>query len=206
MSKKIEDLISDFVDYLMPELTPYETSLYLFMLRNSILRDGSKQIRIGKRTMAQGYGTGSRGVKTNYAHMTKVIKGLEQKGCVVIGDTTREGTLYKIILARDVPMVKERIASLLPPPEEEDYFTAPQKRLAVFERDDWTCQYCGEKVTKENATLDHYIPQAKGGTHVKANLRTCCLICNGIKSGKSFEEAAPFILKSVQERRQRSGR
>jgi hypothetical protein len=206
MSEKIKDLIPDFVDYLMPELTPYETSLYLFLLRHSILRDGSQQIRIGKRTMAQGYGTGSRGLKTNYAHITKVIKGLEQKGCVAIGDTTREGTLYTILLPRNVPIVKERIASLVPPPEEEDYFSDPQKRLAVFERDDWTCQYCGEKVTKENATLDHYIPQSRGGTHTKVNLRTCCLICNGIKSGKSFEEAAPFILKSVQERRQRSGR
>jgi hypothetical protein len=205
MSEKIKDLILDFVDYLMPELTPYETSLYLFLLRNSILRDGSQQIRIGKRTMAQGYGTGSRGLKTNYAHISKVIKGLEQKGCIGIGDTTREGTLYTILLPCDVPIVKERIASLVPPPEEEDYFSDPQKRLVVFERDDWTCQYCGEKVTKENATIDHYIPQSRGGTHVKANLRTCCLICNGIKSGKSFEEAAPFILKSVQERRRRSG-
>ena len=205
MSEKIEDLVCDFVDYLMPELTPYETSLYLFLLRNCILRDGSQQIRIGKRTMAQGYGTGSRGVKTNYAHMTKVIKGLEQKGCVAIGDTTRGGTLYMVVLPRDVPMVKERIASLALPDEDEDYFTDPQRRLTLFERDDWTCQYCGEKVTRDNATLDHYIPQSNGGTHAKANLRTCCLICNGIKSGKSFDEAAPFILKSVQERRQRSG-
>jgi hypothetical protein len=206
MSEKIENLVSDFVDYLMPELTPYETSLYMFLLRNSILRDGSQHIRIGKRTIAHGYGTGSRGVKTNYAHMTKVIKGLEEKGCVAIGDTTREGTLYTVILPRDVPIVKERIASLVHHDEEEDYFTDPQKRITVFDRDDWTCQYCGERVTRDNATLDHYIPQSRGGTHAKVNLRTCCLICNGIKSGKSFEEAAPFILKSIQERRQRSRR
>ena len=38
---------------------------------------------------------------------------------------------------------------------------------------------------------------------LKENLRTCCLICNSVKSGKSFEEAAPLILKSMQERRQR---
>ena len=107
MSENVKELISDFVDYLMPELVPYEASLYIFLLRNSILRDGSQHIRIGKRTMAQGYGTGSRGSKTNYAHMTKVISGLEQKGCLKVGDTTRQGTLYTLMLPRDVPMVQE---------------------------------------------------------------------------------------------------
>jgi len=204
LSEEVREVIADFVDYLMPELVPYEASLYLFILRNSFLRDGSQQFRIGKRTMAQGYGTGSRGVKTNYAHMTKVIRGLEEKGCIEVGDTTREGTLYTILLPRDVPLVRERLAAITPPDDTEDYFTDPQKRLVLFERDKWVCQYCGEKVTKDNATLDHYIPQSQGGTHAMANLRTACLVCNGVKSGKSFEEAAPFILRSIQERRERN--
>lgn len=204
MSEDIQQIIGDFVDYLMPELVPYEASLYLFLLRNSLLRDGTQQIRIGKRTMAQGYGTGSRGNKTNYAHMTKVIGGLEAKGCLSIGDTNREGTLYTIVLARDIPLVKERLASLpIPGDDEDDYFTDSQKRLVLFERDNWTCQYCGEEVTPENATLDHFVPQCRGGTHSKANLRTACLVCNGVKSGKSFEEAAPAILRSIQERKKR---
>ena len=203
MTENTIQLICDFVDYLMPELTPYETSLYLYLLRHSVFKNGSPQIRIGKRTMAGGYGTGSRGVKTNYAHMTEVIKRLEGKGCITIGDTTREGTLYTIVLPHDIPLVREKIAELLPAEEEEDYFTDAKKRIFILERDNWICQYCGDKVTAENATLDHYIPQSKGGTHSRANLRTCCLVCNGIKSGRSFEEAAPFILRSVQERRKR---
>jgi hypothetical protein len=203
MTEKTTQLMYDLIDYLMPELTPYEMSLYLYLLRQSVFKDGSPHIRIGKRTIADGYGTGSRGVKTNYAHMTEVIKRLEGKGCITIGDTTREGTLYTVVLPHDIPLVQDKITALLPAEKEEDYFTDPQKRILVFERDNWICQYCGNKVTRENATLDHYIPQSKGGTHSRANLRTCCLVCNGIKSGKSFEEAAPFILRSVQERRQR---
>jgi len=202
--KKNIKSITDFVDFLLPELTPYEASLYLFILRNTVLRKGSQKMRIGKRTMAQGYGTGSRGVKTNYAHMTKIINSLEKKDCLSIGDTTREGTEYTIRLPRDIPLVQEKLATIQPPKkEEDDYFTDPQKRILVYERDNWICQYCGEKVTKENATLDHYIPQVKGGKNTKENLRTCCLVCNGIKSGKSFEEAAPHILKGIQERRKR---
>jgi hypothetical protein len=94
LTEEIRDIIADFVDYLMPELVPYEASLYLFLLRNSFLRDGSQQIRIGKRTMAQGFGAGSRGVKTNFAHMTTVIHGLEEKGCLTVGDTTHCTRFY----------------------------------------------------------------------------------------------------------------
>jgi hypothetical protein len=204
--KEIKSIITNFVDFLLPELTPYETSLYLYLLRNSLLQNNSQKIRIGKRTMAQGYGKGSRGAKTNYAHMTKIISRLEEKGCISIGDTTKEGTEYTINLPYNIPIVKEKIATKQPETREEDFFTEPQKRKIIFERDNWICQYCGEKVTKDNATLDHYIPQSKGGKNTKENLRTCCLLCNGIKSGKTFEEAAPYILKSIQERRERKNK
>jgi len=114
MNDETKTLVCDFVDYLLPALTPSETSLYLYLLRNSILKKGSRQIRIGKRTIADGYGTGSRGAKTNYQHITGVIKRLEENGCITVGDTTREGTLYNVILPREVPMVQEKIASLVP--------------------------------------------------------------------------------------------
>lgn len=112
--------------------------------------------------MAEGYGTGSRGVKTNCAHMTKIINGLENKRCLTIGDTTREGTMYTLVMPQDLPAVQEKIAGTIPPDEDEDFFTDPQKRHVIFERDNWICQYCGEKVSTDNATIDHYIPQSKG--------------------------------------------
>lgn len=204
MQENIKLLIQQFVDHLMPELTPYEASLYLYLLRNSILENGSADFRVGKKRMAVGYGTGSRGVKTNYAHMTKIIKSLEEKGCIKIGDTNREGTLYHVKLSHEIPFVAEKIASLVPQNMEEDYFSDPEKRPIIFERDKWLCQYCGDRVSQENVTLDHFIPQSKGGKHNKENLRTCCLVCNGIKSGKTYKEAAPFLLHSLQERKARS--
>lgn len=198
----LKEVIEQFVDLLMPELTPYETSLYIFFLKSSFL-NGEETIRIGKRTIAQKYGKGSRGEKTNYAHVTKIVKGLEEKGCIKIGDTNRGGTLYSIILPKNIPLVAEKLA-IVPDAEDEDYFTKPEKRKELFERDKWVCHYCGEKVTEENATLDHLDPQWKGGKHTKDNLKTSCLICNSIKSGKTYEEAAPFLLKSIQERKARS--
>jgi 5-methylcytosine-specific restriction endonuclease McrA len=48
-----------------------------------------------------------------------------------------------------------------------------------------------------------YIPKSKSGRNNIDNLKTACLLCNSIKSGKSFEEAAPLLLKSITERRKR---
>jgi hypothetical protein len=199
------DIICDFVDYVMPDLTPYESSFYLLLIRLSVLQDGSPCVRIGKKRIAKQVGKSSlAAAPISYWQVTHVSKGLEDKSCIIVGDTTREGTLYTVVLPRDIPFVKEKMA--VGSTSEDDYFTDHGRRQELFERDKWTCQYCGEKVTEENATLDHYIPQSKNGNHSKENLRTCCLICNSVKSGKSFEEAAPLILNSMQERRQRKNK
>ncbi len=202
MDRQIKEIIEQYVDYLMPDLTPYEAAMYIFLLRNSQLANGNSEIRVGKRTIAEKFGKGSRGEKTNYAHVTKLVKGLELNGCIKIGDTTRYGTLYSVLLPSEIPLVKEKLA-VTSVPAEEDSFTDDARRKVLFERDNWTCHYCGEKVTPENATLDHLTPQHKGGKHTKENLKTSCLICNSIKSGKTYEEAAPFLLKSIQDRRER---
>ncbi len=205
MSKDIKAIIEQYVDFLVPELTPYEASLYIFFLRNSHIKNNSPKIRIGKRTIAENYGKGSRGEKTNYAHVTKLVKGLEEKSCIKVGDINRDGTLYIVFLPEEIPLVKEKL-SITQDPKEENYFTDEEKRKEIFERDKWTCFYCGEKVTFQNATLDHLIPQSKEGKHTKDNLKTSCLVCNSIKSGKTYEEAAPYLLKSIQERKARSNK
>ena len=37
-------------------------------------------------------------------------------------------------------------------------------RRAVFARDRWTCQYCGQE--RGNLTVDHVIPRSKGGVEL----------------------------------------
>jgi len=47
------------------------------------------------------------------------------------------------------------------------------------------CVFCG---TKENITLDHVIPVARGGRHSVGNLMPLCLSCNTSKQDKTFME------------------
>ena len=124
-----QEIIEQFVDYLMPSLTPYESTLYLFFLRNSYIEDGSFEIRIGKRTIGGSLGS-SRGQSTAFAHVTELVNGLKEKGCIRIGDTNRDGTLYVICLPIEIPLVKEKL-TISPEQKEEDYFTEPEKRKVL---------------------------------------------------------------------------
>lgn len=137
--------------------------------------------------------------------MTTLLAALAKKNCITIGDTNREGTRYVVRLPREMPMVVEKIETVRVDAQKEDYFTDSKKRAEIVARDNQVRQYCGERTTEKNATLDHYLPRSKGGTDDKAHLKTCCLVCNGIKSGRSYEEAAPDLLNRIAQQRAQAG-
>lgn len=58
-------------------------------------------------------------------------------------------------------------------------------RKMVFERDDYTCTYCG----KRGGALecDHIEPFCSGGSDHPSNLTTACKRCNQIKASKPLE-------------------
>jgi hypothetical protein len=196
-------LVMQVIDFVLPALAPYEFSLYLLLLRRSHLSTGTAQVQIGKRTLAELFGQGTQSSKPNYQQVSDVLKRLEAKGYIAVGQTTREGTMYQVRLPREIPDIRSKM-------DEEvseaaiDYFNNPEGRREIFERDHWTCQYCGDPLTPDTASLDHLIPQCKNGESTKENLRACCLICNSLKSGKTYEDAATSLLKSIRERKARA--
>ncbi len=196
-------IVRQFVDFLMPDLTPHEASLYVFLLRHSHFENGQAQIRIGQRTIAQQYGRGPNNAIPSRTHILRQLKQLQEKGCLKIFDTNREGTLYEVVLPAGVPSVAEKIRIARAPVVEEDFFSDVTKRRGIYDRDHWICSYCGEPVTEDSVTLDHYLPVCKGGTNTKDNLRTSCLLCNSIKSGKTYDEAIPLLYNSIRERARR---
>jgi 5-methylcytosine-specific restriction endonuclease McrA len=61
-------------------------------------------------------------------------------------------------------------------------------RRNIFLRDAGVCQYCTQKVTMSNFTIDHVVPKSKGGKAAWDNYVTCCRKCNTIKADKTLKE------------------
>lgn len=51
------------------------------------------------------------------------------------------------------------------------------RRKFIFKRDKGLCQYC----YRPGDTLDHLMPQVRGGTSIRANLVVACKRCNSAK-------------------------
>lgn len=75
---------------------------------------------------------------------------------------------------------------------------ASWSRNGVFQRDAYTCAYCGiglgqvqrgRVVTKQTFTIDHVVPRAKGGKNTWGNTVCACATCNNRKADKLPNEA-----------------
>jgi hypothetical protein len=63
-------------------------------------------------------------------------------------------------------------------------------RFAVFKRDSFTCQYCGQKAPDVVLEIDHITPVARGGDNSLLNLVTACRPCNAGKSDKALSDSS----------------
>lgn len=61
-----------------------------------------------------------------------------------------------------------------------------RRRLLVFDRDNWTCVYCG--ASTDHPHCDHIIPISRGGSSEMDNLTTACAQCNVAKRDRTPEE------------------
>ena len=64
----------------------------------------------------------------------------------------------------------------------------------VFLRDRYICQYCGDDVSRKNATLDHVLPISHGGKTIFENTVCACADCNSNKGNnkKIIPKSKPY--------------
>ena len=70
------------------------------------------------------------------------------------------------------------------------------KRLRIYMRDKFRCQYCGEKKGAAELTLDHIMPRSRGGDNSPVNVVTACVPCNNRKANRTPSEARMPLLTS----------
>jgi 5-methylcytosine-specific restriction endonuclease McrA len=82
-----------------------------------------------------------------------------------------------------------RLARMIKRPRRERKMT----RLEIFNRDRYTCQYCGHQ--SRSLTLDHVVPRYRGGEHTWENVVSACAACNRRKAGRTPQEANMKLIR-----------
>ena len=70
----------------------------------------------------------------------------------------------------------------------------PLCKANVMARDNFQCQYCEQRVTAEDATLDHVTPRSQKGLTTWENIVCCCRRCNKKKGGKTPQQAGMALV------------
>ena len=65
-------------------------------------------------------------------------------------------------------------------------------RFNVFLRDEWQCQYCGDRFRTSDLTFDHVIPRSRGGRTSWENIVTACRSCNTLKGDYVPQECGMY--------------
>ena len=68
---------------------------------------------------------------------------------------------------------------------------ASVSRRAVFDRDNYRCQYCGRHAD----SIDHVVPRSRGGRDVWDNLAAACRPCNSAKRNRTPDEAGMRLMR-----------
>jgi 5-methylcytosine-specific restriction endonuclease McrA len=68
-------------------------------------------------------------------------------------------------------------------------------RMNVYQRDNFSCQYCGKKFRWNELTYDHLVPRSRGGRTNFLNIVTACKPCNARKGNLTCDNAGMFPLR-----------
>jgi 5-methylcytosine-specific restriction endonuclease McrA len=71
-------------------------------------------------------------------------------------------------------------------------------RFNVMVRDQFTCQYCGDKLPAKKLTMDHIVPRSRGGKTTWDNVVTACGPCNHDKGALTPTEASVTLLRAPE--------
>ncbi|HUB09862.1 MAG TPA: HNH endonuclease [Myxococcales bacterium] len=82
-----------------------------------------------------------------------------------------------------------------------DALESRRLKLALSRRDGAWCCFCGDSLPLREATLEHVIPFAHGGSDGAENLRLSCLRCNRERGVRPFWEYAALAARRPRPRR-----
>jgi 5-methylcytosine-specific restriction endonuclease McrA len=188
----INQFIEQFQDYLAPKLDTYEQAIYLYIFRHSRLL-GADEVVIGFKSartrMACGIGEKGKPMSENTAY--EKLMSLKSKGCVDIRSTERAGRRIHLKLPEEIPGVVPEPSFKLPALslEEMDFFSTPENRILIVQRESHRCFYCLRDLNVKNYVIEHVVSRPEGNNSYR-NLVAACCECN---NRKNYSDAETFL-------------
>jgi hypothetical protein len=186
MSKQMDEfaqIFAQFQDHLAPHLDVYEQAIYLYVLRHTVV-EGKREEIIGFKSARKklAFGIGKAGTPPSEGVVYDKLKSLEAKGCIRVIGSERSGTRVHIVLPSEIPdMVPVATIEVPIDIEELDFFTVPENRKLILEREEWRCFYCLAKLDENNHVIEHVLSRPEGDSSYR-NVVGACRRCNNRKN------------------------
>jgi hypothetical protein len=99
-----EQVFKEFQDCLAPRLDTYEQAIYLYLFRHTRLVGHDEAIvgfKSARTRLACGVGEKGKPMSEHTAY--EKLQSLQQKGCIIIVDTNRDGRRIRLNLPSEIP-------------------------------------------------------------------------------------------------------
>lgn len=186
---ELEKFFREFQDHLAPKLDTYEQAIYLYLFRHTRfvgLEEAVIGFKSARRRMAYGVGEKGKPMSENTAY--EKLKSLEEKGCIVILDSTREGRKIRLKLPSEISgVVGPDEQARRPDLETQDFFNVEENRARILMREGHRCFYCFRQLNGENHVIEHIVSRPTGDNTYR-NVVAACRQCNNRKGSSDVEE------------------
>jgi hypothetical protein len=121
----------------------------------------------------------------------RVIANLGEHEFCFLGGYNRISGIRSQVTVGSILLTNERVM----PKRLAKNYSPPYSNRLLFQRDHYTCLYCGEHYSPHKLTRDHIIPRSRGGDDGFANSATACKACNHAKGNRTPEEWGHLLLE-----------
>lgn len=185
----IEQFLKDFQDHLAPRLDTYEQAVYLYLFRHTRLIGLDEAVvgfKSARRRMACGIGEKGKPMSENTAY--EKLRSLEEKGCIKILDSTREGRKIRLYVPSEIAGVITPEVTVAPANlETEDFFEVQENRARILMREGHRCFYCLRQLNGDNYVIEHVVSRPVGANSYR-NVVAACRQCNNRKGATAVED------------------
>jgi hypothetical protein len=186
---ELDQFFKDYQDHLAPRLDTYEQAVYLYLFRHTRFvgqTDAVIGFKSARRRMACGVGEKGKPMSENTAY--EKLKSLEEKGCIRILDSTRDGRRIGVYLPSEISGVIVPETAVEPPDIEiADFYNVEENRSRILMREGHRCFYCLQQLNGENYVIEHVLSRPTGDNTYR-NVVAGCRQCNNRKGSTEVDD------------------